>query len=220
MIHTGVERIDGLFGAGIPDGILVDVFGPSGAGKTQLALQAAAHTVSAGGRALFQDTTGEFRPERMLEMIRENGLDPAVLDRVSVSRLTNVAEQTRSVPRAGAGAGGPSIVVIDNVSDLFSFEYYKEDQFVERSRIFLRYMRALSEFSVGSGTTVLLTNVVRNVNGRQVEHLGRAVDLFAHVKVRLGGEGGRRRCACYSAFAGASFGFEIGPPGIRSVAAD
>lgn len=216
MIHTGVERIDGLFGAGIPDGILVDVFGPSGAGKTQLALQAAAHTVSAGGRALFQDTTGEFRPERMLEMVRENGLDPAVLDRVSVSRLTNVAEQTGSVP----GAGGLSIMVIDNVSDLFSFEYYKEDQFVERSRIFLRYMRALSEFSVGSGTTVLLTNVVRNVGGRQVEHLGRAVDLFAHVKVRLGGEGGRRRCACYSAFAGASFGFEIGPSGIRSAAAD
>ena len=214
IISTGIRELDDFFGDGIPGGILVDVFGSNGTGKTQLAVQTAVHTASRGKKILFQDTTGAFRPERMAEIISENGLDRDLLDRIVTVRTTNVSEQTGSLARIDPGDF--SLVVIDNVSDLFFFEYPGEGRFLQRSKTFLRYMKSLASFSVDNGLTVLLTNTVRNVGDRQVENFDKTADMFTHAKIRLETSGSGRRCTCYTAFDGTGFPFEIRPGGIRA----
>jgi len=211
---TGIERFDSFFKGGVPDGILIDVFGSHGTGKTQLALHTAVHMTSRHSRVLFQDTTGAFRPERMLEIIRANGQSPGLLDMVAVSRVTNVSEQINSI--AKICPEDFSLVIIDGISDLFSFEYDAEDRFAARNRIFLRYMKALSRFAVDSNTTVMLTNAVRNIGDRQVENFEKTADLFTHVKVRMEKAGDARRCTCYTAFGQNIFDFDIGPGGIKA----
>jgi len=212
MITSKIAPIGNFFSNGIPDGILIDIFGANGTGKSQFVYQTAVHTVSGGKPILFQDTTGEFRPERMLEMITTNNLEPGALDSIAVSRITNVSEQMNSLSKIEPE--NFSCLIIDNISDLFSFEYSGGGRFIEKNKLFLKYMRSLSSFSIKNSLTVLLTNVVRNSNGRQVESFEKIVDLFTHVKIRLEKNNGRHKCTCYSAFDQKAFNFEITPSGI------
>ncbi len=212
MVISKIPPVDNFFKNGIPDGILIDIFGANGTGKSQFVLQAAVHTASDGKPVLFHDTTGAFRPERMLEIIRAHNLDPAILDSITVSRITNVSEQTSSLSKIRPESF--SCLIIDNISDLFSFEYSDEGRFIERNKRLLRYMKSLSTFSITRNTTVLFTNVVRNSNDRQVENFERTIDLFTHVKIRLERQGGKHRCTCFSAFEQKIFDFEINASGI------
>lgn len=220
MVSTGIANIDNFFHDHIPDGILIDVYGPSGIGKTQLAMQVSAHTVSNAGRILFHDTTGTFRPERIREILASNLFSFDLLDNIDVSRITNVAEQVNSVSKIDSSTY--SLVVIDNISDLFSFEYFHENQFLEKSKLFLKYMQSLSMFAVENKTTVLMTNVMRAINNKQVENHEKIIDMFTHVKIQLdkidpNDIEKERLCVCSSAFDKTMFSYKIMPAGLAVV---
>ena len=72
MISTGLKKIDNFLSGGIPNGIIVDIFGGNGTGKTQLLLQLSINSIKNGGKVLFLDTTGGFRPERILEIQKKS----------------------------------------------------------------------------------------------------------------------------------------------------
>ena len=93
MISTGIKKLNQLLDGGIKNGIITDIFGADGTGKTQLVMQICIHSLQKGGHVFFHDTTGEFRPERMLQIIKTNQLDPKLLDNVKVGRVTNTSEQ-------------------------------------------------------------------------------------------------------------------------------
>jgi len=48
---------------------------------------------------LYQDATGSFRPERLIEFLKAKGMDPKLLDKVIVGRITNTAEQLKYVDK-------------------------------------------------------------------------------------------------------------------------
>ncbi|MCS5530487.1 MAG: recombinase RecA, partial [Candidatus Nitrosopelagicus sp.] len=89
MIETGLKKLDKLLGGGVKGGLLTDISGQSSTGKTQLALQICLNALKNGKEILFQDTTGEFRPERLVEMLKLRKLDPLLLDKIKVGRITN-----------------------------------------------------------------------------------------------------------------------------------
>ena len=60
MISTGIQKLDELLSGGISPGILVDIFGANGTGKTQFLLQLCISCIRNGGKVLYVDTTGEF----------------------------------------------------------------------------------------------------------------------------------------------------------------
>ncbi|WP_304515764.1 ATPase domain-containing protein, partial [Candidatus Nitrosotalea sp. FS] len=69
MISTGLLGLDDLLGGGVRHGTIIDIFGPGGSGKTQLAMQISLNSLR-DGTVLYQDATGGFRPERMLQLIK------------------------------------------------------------------------------------------------------------------------------------------------------
>ena len=95
MISTGLENLDILLSGGIRDGIIIDIYGSSATGKTLLALQIISNSLKSGGKILFQDTTGSFRPERLVEIMKSLDLDSKLLENVHVSRITNTSEQIK-----------------------------------------------------------------------------------------------------------------------------
>ncbi len=180
MIRTGLEKLDEILGDSLRSGTITDVFGESGAGKTQLVMQIIANSVLENN-VFYQDTTGNFRPERLLEMVPSK--DPIFLDKITVGRITNVKEQQNSLDKIKKTDF--SLVIIDSVTDLFSFEYPKEEQFLEKTTQFSKYMKKLSQIAFETKIPIIVTNMMRKVEQTEQENMESIISLYTHIKIKL-----------------------------------
>lgn len=180
MIRTGLEKLDEILGDSLRSGTITDVFGESGAGKTQLIMQIIANSVLENN-VFYQDTTGNFRPERLLEMTPSK--DPKLLDKITVSRIINVKEQQNSLDKIKKPDF--SLIVIDSVTDLFSFEYPKEEQFLEKTTQFSKYMKRLSQIAFETKIPIIITNMMRKIDETEQENMESIISLYTHIKIKL-----------------------------------
>ncbi len=184
MIATGIQKLDQLLGGGIKNSIITDIFGPAGTGKTQLALQISANALTTNGMILYEDTSGSFRPERLLEIIKTKNIDPQMLDRIKVGRTTNTAEQIRYVNKIFE-LKDISLLIIDNITDLFSFEYSKESNSLAKHVAFMEYMHKLALVTIQKKIPVVVTNTIRKAGDTERENFDRSISMFTHQKIRL-----------------------------------
>ncbi|MEK6877418.1 MAG: zonular occludens toxin domain-containing protein, partial [Thermoproteota archaeon] len=184
MIQTGIQKLDDLLGGGIRHGIITDIFGASATGKTQLALQICTNALRNNIEILFQDTTGGFRPERMLTLIKAKNMDPELLDHVRVGRITNTSEQISYLEKISE-IKNLGLVVIDNVTDLFSFEYSKESNLLEKHVAFMEYMHKLAFIAIQKKIPIIVTNMVRKSDDVERENLDRSISMYTHQKIHL-----------------------------------
>ena len=164
----------------------MDIFGGNGTGKTLFLLQLAINSVKNGGSVLYLDTTGGFRPERIIEIQKELGMGTAAIDlleKITVSRITNTSEQIKSL--ALLEENDFSLIVIDNITDLFSYEYQKNESIFEKNSLFIKYIHQLSKFAIGKKTPIVITNMIRVVNDTEVENMQGAIDPYTHIKIHL-----------------------------------
>ena len=184
MIQTGIQKLDDLLGGGIRYGIITDIFGASATGKTQLALQICVNSLRNDTEILYQDTTGGFRPERMLTLIKSQNLDPKLLDHMRVGRITNTSEQIIYLEKISE-IKNLGLVVIDNITDLFSFEYSKESNLLEKHVAFMAYMHNLALIAIQKKIPVVVTNIVRKSDDVERENLDRSISMYTHQKIYL-----------------------------------
>jgi DNA repair protein RAD51 len=183
MISTGLQKLDNFLSGGIPNGIIVDIFGGNGTGKTQLVLQLSINSIKNGGNILFLDTTGGFRPERILEIQKKSNSNFNLLNNIIVSRITNTSEQINSIKNFKEN--NFSLIIIDNITDLFSYEYKNNQSIFKKNSLFMKYMRELSLYAVTHKVPIVITNMIRNSNEQEVENMSTAIDLFTHIKIHL-----------------------------------
>ncbi len=186
MISTGLLGLDDLLGGGIVDGTIIDIFGSGGSGKTQLAMQICLNSLQ-DGIVLYQDTTGGFRPERMLQLIKLKNLQSSLLDNMIVARITNTAEQFEYIKKISELA--PKLVVIENITDLFTFEYSRETNSLEKHVRFMEYMHLLSMISINTRIPIVVTNIVRSSDDQEIESLSKSISMFTHRKIKLEKDG-------------------------------
>jgi len=183
MISTGLQKLDKFLSGGIPNSVIVDIFGGNGTGKTLLLLQLLINSIKNGGNVLYLDTTGGFRPERILEIQKELEIDIDLLEKITVSRITNTAEQIKSIKNLEEN--NFSLIVIDNITDLFSYEYKEDKSTFEKNSIFMKYMHELSKFAITKRTPIIITNMIRTVENKEIENMKNAIDPFTHIKIHL-----------------------------------
>ena len=183
MIKTGLKELDQFLGGGIKDGLITSISGQSATGKTQLVFQICLNALDNGKEILFHDTTGDFRPERLGEMMRFQKINPSLLDKIKVNRITNTMEQLQSL--SSTRLENYSVLIIDNVTDLFSFEYSKKEQFFEKNISFMKYMHNLSSIAIEKNIPILLTNIVRSINEHEKENLEESISMYIHTKIQL-----------------------------------
>jgi RecA/RadA recombinase len=186
LISTGMSGLDNLLGGGIAAGTITDIFGPSGTGKTQLALQICVNSIK-DGKIIYQDTSGGFRPERILQLIKSKYLDDKLLDKIMVARITNVSEQIEYVNKILKV--NPILLVIDSITDLFTFEYSRESNSLEKHVKFIEYMHMLGMLSIRKKIPIVVTNTVRQSDESERESLDKSISMFAHKKIRLAKSG-------------------------------
>ena len=183
MISTGLQKLDEFLSGGIPDGLIVDIFGGNGTGKTQLLLQLCINSIKNGGNVLYLDTTGEFRPERILEIQKQSGIESDFLEKITVSRVRNTSEQIKSINNFEKNHF--SLIVIDNITDLFSYEYKNDESIFEKNSLFMKYMNQLSKFAINNKIPIVITNMIRIIEDKEVENMKSAIDPFTHIKIHL-----------------------------------
>ena len=183
MISTGLQKLDQFLFGGIPSGVITDIYGGSGTGKTQLLLQICINAIKNGGNVLYQDTTGNFRPERILEIQKQQNLTFEILEKITVSRITNTSEQIKSTEIMNSS--NFSIIIIDNITDLFSYEYPKEETIFEKNSLFMKYIYNLSLIAINKKIPIVITNMIRNIENEEIENMRTVIDPFTHIKINL-----------------------------------
>ena len=212
MIETGLKKLDQFLGGGIKEGLITDISGQNSTGKTQLAFQICINALKNGKEILFQDTTGEFRPERLVEMLKIRKLDPILLDKIKVGRITNSIQQLEYLSKITANDF--SLIVIDNATDLFSFEYSKKEQSFEKHLAFMKYMQNLASVAINTKIPIVVTNIIRSFNEHEQENLEKSIGMFTHIKIRLKKNANGFLCQVVSPFINKKFQYNVTPNGL------
>lgn len=179
FISTGSKAIDAMLGGGVRGGFLTDVYGESGSGKSQLCFTLCANCASTGNRAMFVDTAGTFRPERISEIAGSSN----ALDLITFVRALHTEDQIAALEKARGM--NVQLLIVDTLTSLFSVEYAGP----ARHLAVMSHLHDLSLFAITSGCAVVVTNMIRNVptEGKPVqrEYLGSSVSIYSHAKLRL-----------------------------------
>ena len=185
---TGSKGVDLLLGGGVRVGTLALLFGRSNSGKTQLAMQAAMMAAQRGRRALFVDTEGSFRPERIEEMARSRGWEPGgILDRIVFVRSDSAPEQMETVRRMGArpATAECELVVVDTLTRNFTVELPGRKNMSSRQAALNVHLSEMARDAYLHGRAYLLTNRVTFGNDRDVGIGGKTVEQLVHCSLAL-----------------------------------
>ena len=214
MIETGLKELDRFLGGGIKEGLVTSISGQSATGKTQLTLQICLHAIHNGKGVLLQDTTGEFRPERLVEMMQLQKINLPLLDKIKVNRITNTAQQIQCFSKTSPKSY--SLIIVDSVTDLFSFEYSKKEQSLEKHISFMKYMHNLSSIAIDGKIPIIVTNIVRTINKHEKENLEESISMYTHTKIKLSKNSDGYLCQVISPFVKKKFQYTITSSGLTS----
>ena len=165
MIITKQSNLNEILSNGISSGTITDIFGFRGTGKTQMSLQISLNILKKGKNVLFIDTTNEFRPERLLDIIKNRDLDDSLLDNLNIDNIF--------------------LIVVDNIADLFSFEFSKKEQFNFQQQKFMNYMHDLSQLAIYKKIPVIITNQLMKANDVEYERMNYSISHYTHQKIKL-----------------------------------
>lgn len=169
-IQTGSKELDNLLGGGIETGSITEFYGQFGSGKSQIAFQATVNVqlpVEKGGlngTAVFIDTEGTFRPERIIQMASAKNLDPKeVLKNIMVARAYNSDHQMLLAEKAAeiAEEKNVRVVVIDSLTSHFRSEYSGRGELAPRQQKLNRHLHSLQrDLADMHNVAVIVTNQV------------------------------------------------------------
>ncbi|KAK8792728.1 hypothetical protein WA588_000003 [Blastocystis sp. NMH] len=168
-ISTGCKELDAILGGGMEAGSITELYGEFRTGKTQLC-----HTLSvicqlpvseggAAGKALYIDTEGTFRPERLRDISQRFQLDSnEVMNNVAYARAYNSEHQMQLLVEAGAllSDGSYALIVVDSATSLFRTDYTGRGELSTRQQNLAQFLRGLQKLADEYGVAVVVTNQV------------------------------------------------------------
>jgi len=170
-ITTGSKEFDNLLGGrGLETKAITEAFGSYGSGKTQLGLSLAVNSQmpiemgGAEGKAVYIDTEGTFRPERVKQIAEAKGMNPEnVLKNILVARAFNSDHQMLLVDKVGelVKNGEPiRIVIVDSLTAHFRAEFSGRGQLADRQQKLNKYLHNLMKMAEQFNLAVYVTNQV------------------------------------------------------------
>ncbi|RLG89116.1 MAG: DNA repair and recombination protein RadA [Thermoprotei archaeon] len=168
-VTTGSKALDNLLGGGVETKTITEFFGEYGTGKTQLCHQLVVNVqlpVEKGGlsaRAVYIDSEGTFRWERIESMARAVGLDPdQVMENILYIRALNsdhqmaIVEELRTlIPKENI-----RLVALDSVTGHFRAEYPGRENLAIRQQKLNRHLHQLMQIAEIYNVAVIITNQV------------------------------------------------------------
>ncbi|KAK1941243.1 DNA repair protein RAD51 A [Phytophthora citrophthora] len=166
-LSTGSNAVDELLKGGVETGSITELFGEFRTGKTQLCHQLCVTCqlpVDRGGgegKALYIDTEGTFRPQRLQAIAERYGLDgDSVLENVAFARAYNSEHQMQLLIQASAMMAESrfALVIVDSATALFRTDYSGRGELAARQQELAKFLRALTRMADEFGVAVVITN--------------------------------------------------------------
>jgi recombination protein RecA len=187
VIPTGSLALDAALGVGgIPQGRVVEIFGPESSGKTTLALHVVAEAQKKGGLAAFVDA--------------EHALDPEYAKKLGVKikdlliSQPDTGEQALEITESLVRSGKIDIIVIDSVAALTpraEIEGEMGDHHIGlQARLMSQALRKLTAIISKSKTVVIFINQIRMKIGimfgnPETTPGGKALKFYCSVRIDL-----------------------------------
>jgi len=179
-LSTGSKELDRILNGGLESQSTIEFAGMFGSGKTQIMHQACVNLQCddmiiadkevlsenefENRKAVYIDTEGTFRPERIIQMAEALGIDgQKVLDNIFVARAYNsdmqmlYAEKVEELIRSGNNI---KLIIVDSLTSTFRNEYTGMGKLAERQQKLGRHMALLNKLADLHNCVVLITNQV------------------------------------------------------------
>jgi len=165
-ISLGCSHIDNMMDGGFETGSITECFGQYGSGKTQLALMLAvsAQQDYPGSTVVYIDTENTFRPERVVDFAKGQGLDPdEILKNIKVARAYNsdhqmlLSEKVEEIIKEGNDV---KLVVVDSLTAHFRAEFVGRGTLARRQQKLNKHMHTLALIADKHNLCVYVTNQV------------------------------------------------------------
>ncbi|MFW9969699.1 MAG: DNA repair and recombination protein RadA, partial [Candidatus Odinarchaeota archaeon] len=171
-ITTGSQELDDLLGGGVETGSLIEFFGEFRTGKTQIMHQLCVNvqlTEEKGGiegKALYIDTEGTFRPERIIQMSEGLDLDhKKVLKNIIFGRAYNSDHQVLLIKEAANLIKEQNIklIVVDSLIGHFRSEYIGRGTLANRQQLINSHLHDLLRLcDIYTDLAIVVTNQVQS----------------------------------------------------------
>ncbi len=171
-ITTGSKNLNDLFGGkGVESRAITECYGAFGSGKTQLGLTLAVNVQmpkeqgGAGGKAVFIDTEGTFRPDRIRQIAEGIGANPEkVLKNILVARAFNSDHQILLLDKITELIKEQKepikLVIIDSLTAHFRAEFSGRGQLADRQQKLNKYLHHLMKLAEQHNVAIYVTNQV------------------------------------------------------------
>ena len=174
-LSTGSQALDKLLGGGIETGSITEIFGEFRTGKTQIChtlcvtCQLPKNNGGGDGKALYIDTEGTFRPEKLKPIAERFGLDPdGVVANVMYARAYNSDHQNKLLIQAcGLMAEQKfSLMIVDSATALYRTDFSGRGELSARQMSLAKFLRNLQKIADEFQVAVVISNqVVAQVDG-------------------------------------------------------
>jgi DNA repair protein RadA len=171
FITTGTKAIDNLLGKGIETQAITELIGEYGSGKTQIChelcvtVQLPVERGGLAGRALYIDTEGTFRPERVMSIAKNFGLDPdEILGNIIYARAYNSDHQILLADEAAnlVVQNNVRLLVVDSVITHLRSEYPGREALAPRQQKLNKHLHQLLRMSDIYNMAVVVTNQIQS----------------------------------------------------------
>ncbi|MEI6581614.1 MAG: recombinase RecA [bacterium] len=185
-IPTGSLSLDIALGGGLPQGRIIEIYGPESSGKTTLALHAVAEVQKRGGLAAFIDAEHAVDPEYAAKI-------GVKLDDLLISQ-PDTGEQALEICETLVRSSAVDIVVIDSVAALVPRAEIEGDMGDShmglQARLMSQALRKLTGVIAKSKTTVIFINQLRMKIGvmfgnPETTSGGQALKFYASVRLDI-----------------------------------
>ncbi|MCJ7429357.1 MAG: DNA repair and recombination protein RadB [Candidatus Nanohaloarchaeota archaeon QJJ-5] len=168
--------IDDILDGGLEAGIITNVYGESGTGKTNVCIQAAVSCIEAGDPVVYVDTEGGFSAERFLQMHDDRDAleDVVMLEPMTFEQQRDVFDRLPSV----VDEHDAGLVIVDSLVALYRIRL-QGDEVSETNRELSRQLSVLSKIARSEDIPVLVTNqVYSSFESDEVQMVGRDVPTY------------------------------------------
>jgi DNA repair protein RadB len=192
-LPSGCQSLDLLLSGGFESGIITQLYGEAGTGKSNIVMQLAVQAVSRGLRVIFIDTEG-FSAERFKQIAGPGAEEMAA--KIMIFEPMSLEQQAIAIREASKIASqNLGLVILDSATSLYRVLLEAEDNRSVRRTLTVQ-LSELQEIARRHRIPVVITNQVymniennslRPIGGTGLEHICKAI-IFLEKK----GEGGRR----------------------------
>ena len=171
-ITSSSQELDDVLGGGIETGSVIEFFGEFRTGKTQIMHQLCVNVQlpkekgGLEGRALYIDTEGTFRPERIIQMAEGLDLDyNTVLKNIVFGRAYNSDHQILLIKEATSIIKEKNIklIVVDSLIGHFRSEYIGRGTLANRQQTINSHLHDLLRLcDIYPDLAIVLTNQVQS----------------------------------------------------------